>query len=130
MKNGKDKRSRKEKRAEMPTERSISSEALRGVAAIFFIAISGFLILAELGGGGTVGGATFGAFSWLLGVGYTLLPISLFMLAILIFRSVEKHFGWVQMTSTFIFLLSALGLVNLAFSGHGGVLGALISEPI
>src|SRR5262245_19309079 len=103
MKNGKQKKNSREKKSEDARERSISSEALRGVAAIFFVAIAGFLILAEAGGGGALGNATFSAFSWLLGIGYTLLPISLFMLAVLIFRSVEKHFGWVQITSTFIF---------------------------
>lgn len=130
MKNGKGKRNSREKKEDKPRERSISSEALRGVAAIFFVAIAGFLILAEAGGGGALGGAAFRGFSWLLGIGYSLLPLSLFMLAILIFRSVEKHFGWVQIVSTFIFLLSALGLVNLAFAGQGGVLGSLISSPI
>ena len=130
VKNGKSKRNSREKKAEPPKEKSVSSEALRGVAAIFLIAIAGFLVLAEAGGGGAFGSAVFSGFTWLLGIGYSLLPLSLFMIAILIFRSVEKRFGWIQMSSTFIFLLSALGLVNLAFSGQGGVLGSLISSPI
>ena len=130
VKNGKSKRNSKEKKNESPRERNVSSEALRGVVAIFLVAFAAFLILAEAGGGGAFGGAVFSGFTWLLGIGYTLLPLSLFMIAMLIFRSVEKRFGWVQMTSTFIFLLSALGLVNLAFVGQGGVLGSLISSPI
>ena len=130
VKNGKSKRNSKEKKNESPRERNVSSEALRGVVAIFLVAFAAFLILAEAGGGGAFGGAVFSGFTWLLGIGYTLLPFSLFMIAMLIFRSVEKRFGWVQMTSTFIFLLSALGLVNLAFVGQGGVLGSLISSPI
>lgn len=124
-KNGK----RKEQEEEV-VERRVSSEALRGVTAILFVAMAGFLILAELGGGGQVGGVVYEWFGWLLGVGYLLLPLSLVLLAVLIFRSFERTFGWVQLVSMFVFLLSALGLVNLAFPGHGGILGQGISQSI
>ncbi|OGG52846.1 hypothetical protein A2851_04720 [Candidatus Kaiserbacteria bacterium RIFCSPHIGHO2_01_FULL_53_29] len=109
---------------------SISSEAVRGVCAIFFIAIAGFLVLAEFGSGGAFGGALYEWLSWLLGVGYTLLPFSLCLLAILIFRSFDRRFGWVQLISMGVFLLAGLGLINLAFPSHGGILGALVSNPI
>ena len=112
------------------TERKVSSEALRGVAAIFFIAIAGFLIIAEVGGGGSAGSSLFGWLSWLLGVGYLLLPLSLILLAALVFRSFEERFGWVQILGLAVFLLSALGLVNLAFPTKGGVLGTSVSNPL
>src|SRR5665213_3584725 len=111
-------------------ERSVSSEALRGVAAIFFLAVAGFLILTETGGGGSVGESIFSWLSWLLGVGYLLLPLSLVLLSVLVLRSLEGRFGWVHILGLAVFLLSALGLVNLAFPGKGGVLGASISNPL
>ncbi|HTR18438.1 MAG TPA: DNA translocase FtsK [Candidatus Paceibacterota bacterium] len=111
-------------------ERSVSSEALRGVAAILFLAIAGFLILAEIGGGGSVGVTLFGWLSWLLGIGYLLLPLSLVLLSVLVLRSFEGRFGWVHIMGLAVFLLSALGLVNLAFPGKGGVLGASVSQPL
>src|SRR3989344_6417009 len=92
-KNGKNRRDD----ADASPMRSVSSEALRGVCAIFFVAIAGFLILAELGGGGAFGEKFFSWLSWLLGVGYLLLPISLVLFAILLFRSFEKHVGWIHM---------------------------------
>src|SRR6185436_11866315 len=95
---------RREKDVEIQ-ERSVSTEALRGVAAILLIAIAGFLILSEVGGGGVLGEAVFAGLSWLLGVGYTLLPLSLFLTAILIFKSFERKFGWVQLSSMGVFLL-------------------------
>ncbi len=115
---------------EVVKQRSVSSEALRGVCAIFLIAIAGFLILAEAGGGGKVGAAVYEGLDWLLGVGYLLLPLSLVLIAVLIFRSFERAFGWVQLVSMFVFLFSALGLVNLAFPGNGGVVGGGISNFI
>lgn len=121
---------KREDKVPVERERHVSSEALRGVAAIFFIAIAGFLVLAGLGVGGSAGAVIFHWLSWLFGVGYSLLPLSLILLAIAIFRSFEKHFGWVQFASMSIFLLSSLGLVSIAFPGHGGVIGAGVTHPI
>src|SRR3989338_6310910 len=108
----------------------VSTEEVRGVCAIFCIAIAGFLILAQLGGGGAIGGALYEWLSWLLGIGYLLLPLSLVLLAILIFRSFERNFGWVQFVAMTVFLLAGLGLINLAFAGQGGILGISISDFI
>ncbi len=108
----------------------VSTEAVRGVFAIFCIAVAGFLILAQLGGGGAIGGTLYEWLSWLLGVGYLLLPLSLVLLAILIFRSFERNFGWVQFAAMTIFLLAGLGLINLAFAGRGGILGISVSDLI
>ncbi len=131
MKGKKDKKKNKIKEFDdIVAERSVSEEALRGVCAIFFIAIAGFLVLAEAGVGGRAGEAIFASLTWLLGVGYLLLPLSLILLAVLIFRSFDRKFGWVQLASMLVFLLSALGIVNLAFPGHGGILGESVSKPM
>lgn len=111
-------------------ERNISGEALRGVWAILLIALGGFLVLAEIGKGGETGVFLYNWLSWLLGVGYFLLPLSVFLLAIVVFRSFEKHLGWIHGLSIAVFLISALGLVALAFPGHGGVVGAGIAQPL
>ncbi len=108
--------------------RYVSSEAVRGVCAIFFVAIAGFLVLAQAGGGGTLGAALYEWLSYLLGVGYMLLPLSLLLLAILIFRSFERHFGLVQLGSMLVFLLAGLGLINIAFTGRGGIAGGFFSH--
>ncbi len=134
MKNGRKRKNAKEKRGgeekDGSRDPSVSNEALRGVAAIFFVAIAGFLVLAEAGGGGTLGGFTYEWLSWLLGVGYLLLPLSLILLALLIFQSFDRHFGWVQLASMLVFLLAGLALINLAFPGRGGIVGVGISNPI
>lgn len=113
-----------------PRQPRVSHEALRGVGAIFCIALAAFFVLAQLGGGGTFGAATFSGLSWLLGIGYVLLPLSLFLLAIATVRSLERSLGWVQGISMSVFLLSALAMVSIAFPARGGVLGELISKPI
>ncbi len=123
-------RKRTDLQDEAVRERSISSEAARGVGAIFFVAIAGFLVLAGAGGGGEAGKILYALLSALLGVGYLLLPLSFVLLAVIVFRSFEKKFGWVQILSVIVFLLSALGLINLAFPSHGGILGGFMSRPL
>lgn len=113
-----------------PAPRRVSSEALRGVFAIFFVAIAVFLILARFDVGGFVGSILYKYLSLLLGVGYLLLPLSLLLLAILVFQSFDRRFGIVQLMSMLVFLLSGLGIINTAFPGEGGVLGAAVSNPI
>lgn len=125
-KNGKDKKASDEG----PVGPQLSSEAIRGVVAIFCIALAGFLLLAGFGGGGSAGQTLFTWLSWLLGVGYSLLPLSLALLGIVIFRSFEKKFSYLQSGSMLVFFLSSLGLVNLAFPGRGGVVGTGITAPL
>ena len=109
---------------------SISSGAIRSVSAIFFLAIAGFLVLAQLGAGGAIGASAYTFLSSLLGIGYLLLPLSFLFLAVIIFQSFEKRFGAIQIVSVSVFLLSNLGLINLAFPGRGGIVGGLISRPL
>lgn len=125
---GRTKRNGKRSKEDVSELRSVSTEALRGVAAILLVALSGFLILAELGGGGKLGSVVFTGLSWLLGVGYILLPVSLFLTSIMIFISFERKFGWIQISAMAIFLLSSLGLVSVAFPLQGGILGTLVSR--
>src|SRR3989338_1543827 len=124
------KKQRREEPDEISLGRRVSSEVLRGVSAIFCIALGGFLVLASADLGGVVGSYLYEWLSWLLGVGYMLLPLSLILLSIAIFRSFERSFGTIQLGSMFVFLLAALGLVNLAASGQGGVLGSAVAEPV
>src|SRR3989344_5673652 len=121
---------RKEERDEERPERRISPEVLRGVSALFCIALAGFLILAGAGKGGVVGETLYEWLSYILGVGYLLLPLSLLLLGIAIVRSFERHFGIVQFGSMVVFLAAALALVNIGFPGRSGVLGTVIANPI
>lgn len=125
------KQSRKNKDTEHEErERSISSEALRGVIALLLAAASVFLVLAAFGIGGSVGGVLFSVLTKLFGIGYMLLPLSFILLAIVILRSFEERLGIVQFGSMGVFLTASLGLVSLGFPEQGGVVGVFISESL
>jgi S-DNA-T family DNA segregation ATPase FtsK/SpoIIIE len=130
-----EKRKRSKSKKEEPSDseirpRNVSGEALRGVSAIFLIALAGFLVLAQGGAGGEVGTFLYSWLSWLLGIGYLLLPLSFALLAIIVFRSFERHVGWVQIVSMAVFLTGGLGLVTLISPTRGGVLGSAIANPL
>jgi DNA segregation ATPase FtsK/SpoIIIE, S-DNA-T family len=130
MKGKNKKNSKKNAASEIPSEPSVSNEAMRGVVAILIIAFAAFLSLAGLGGGGKFGALVFSVLSWLFGVGYILVPLLLFISSILMFRSFERKFGGVQMFAMALFLISNLGLINVAFPGESGVLGSAVSRPL
>ncbi len=108
----------------------VSPEVMRGVAAVFAVALSLFLTLAGFGIGGTVGEYLYSFLSSLLGVGYLLLPLSFLILAIGLIRSYEQYFGALQIVSVVIFLFSSLALIDLVLPGKSGVIGSLIARPL
>lgn len=131
--NGTAKRGKKSRRTSDDGEDflpSVSPEVMRGVAAVFAVALSLFLTLAGFGIGGTVGEYLFTFLSSLLGIGYLLLPLSFLILAIGLIRSYEQYFGALQVVSVIIFLLSSLALIDLILPGKSGVVGSLVARPL
>lgn len=126
--NGKNRR-KDDESSEVSVQR-VSPEVIRGVSAIFLTAVAGFLVLASTDKGGAVGAALYQSLSSLLGVGYMLLPLSLILLSVAILRSFERHFGLIQLGSMAVFLLAALGLLNIALPNRGGIIGNTIAGPL
>ena len=121
---------RKRKKAKRSLEDFIEADTLRGVWGVLLIALAAFLALAAFGIGGVLGSTLFKWLSMLLGVGYILLPISVLLFAIVLFRSLQEEIGILKIVSSGVFLLSTLALVNILFPGRGGLIGAAISKPL
>lgn len=120
----------KRKRDDEPRPLPVSTEALRGVVAVFAVALAIFLALAAFHIGGTVGNFIFSLLSQLLGLGYMLLPLSLIILATALMRSFKNRFGAIESISIFVFLLSGLGLVAIAIPEQGGIIGGTIASVL
>jgi S-DNA-T family DNA segregation ATPase FtsK/SpoIIIE len=108
----------------------ISADALRGVAAVISFTIAIFLTLSGFGLAGAAGELFYSLLTKLMGVGYMLFPLSLFVLSVSLMRSFESRFGVVQVGSVFIFLLSGLALIDIALPGKSGLVGSLVSSPL
>ena len=128
-----EKSSRKES---VPSERlslfeGLSDETRHSVIAILFFVIGIFFSIAPFGKAGFVGTSVYGGFQYLLGVGYFILPLLLFLLGVSFFRASRPNLALTASIGSFLFLFSSLGLVDI-FSGNnaGGIFGWMISTPL
>jgi len=116
--------------------KNLKEETIQGVLAIVFFVLGVFFILASLGKAGIVGDKLYGLptspgiLRLLFGYGYFLLPMVCFMLCVAYFQSLKRSFVGSQTVGSILFLLSALGLLNLLARGTGGIVGTLVSSPL
>ncbi len=112
-----------------PSLKLISRETTNTILGIFSIVLSIFFLLAAFNAGGRAGAFTYEVLAYLTGVGYYLLPIVFLLVALSLLHERERKFALPQLIGSSLLFLSGLGLVNL-LSTQGGVVGALISEPL
>ena len=106
-------------------------DAIRAVVGILLFALAVFFVLSAFHVGGVVGATSYHYLSLLLGVGYILFPLTLFLASYVFFRSVTgTSIDVMKIVSTVVFLIAALGLVAIATPGDGGILGQLIAKPL
>ncbi len=108
----------------------LSKDTWNAIFGLGSLVVTTFLILAAFHKAGPLGDYSFRAFNYLFGVGYYLLPIAFFLLAISSFRSEEKDFALPQVLGSLLFFISGLGLIDLALTGRGGLIGGFISHPL
>jgi S-DNA-T family DNA segregation ATPase FtsK/SpoIIIE len=97
--------------------------------AVFFI-LSSPGIFGGIGLAGPAGEFTFKIFSFLFGKGYYLLPILFLILSVSFFKSLKKKLALTHTVGGLLFFLASLSLVDILFSGSGGLVGGFISRPM
>ncbi|MES3032175.1 MAG: DNA translocase FtsK 4TM domain-containing protein [Patescibacteria group bacterium] len=109
-----------------------------GIVAIVFFVAALFFLMSYFDVAGKAGIFTYEIFDSLLGLGYFLLPIVCILLGYSFTKSETPEFGWIRITSGAMFLLSSLGIIDIA-SGKdvsgilrhaGGFLGSILSTPL
>ncbi len=109
----------------------LSAETRHSVIAILFFVIGIFFSVAPFGKAGLVGSSIFSGFQYLLGVGYFILPILLFLLGVSFFRESRPNIAMTASIGAFLFLFSTLGLINIfSGDGSGGLIGKIASYPL
>jgi len=68
--------------------------------------------------------------TYLLGVGYFLLPALFTILGISFAKEIQTEFALVRTLGSILFIISGLGIVGIAQKGQGGLIGNLVSTPI
>lgn len=108
----------------------LKDETVHGVLAVLFIMAGIFFALSPLELAGIVGEKIYSVLGALFGVGYYLLPLVFFMLAIAFLKNLDRRFGGPQTIGSVIFLVSSLGLLSLISSGKGGFVGNIVAGPL
>jgi len=80
---------------------------------------------------GVAGEFTYEKLYYLLGLGYILLPALFILLGSSFLKSETPNIGWTRAISGVMFLLSGLGMIDVASGKHsGGLLGEILSTPL
>ncbi len=108
---------------------NLKPETTKSIYAILSLIASTLFMLAPLGRGGPAGQFLYDSLTWLFGVGYFLIPVSLLFLGIGLFRGREQM-GWggTRVFGAFILFVSGIAILSL-IGDHGGMAGRLVASP-
>ncbi|MFZ2038555.1 MAG: DNA translocase FtsK 4TM domain-containing protein [Minisyncoccia bacterium] len=108
----------------------IKQETRQGILAVVFFLLSILTVLASLNYAGLVGTKIYSSLSYLFGDGYYLMPVMFLLLGISFLRAEKRNFTTLKSIGGFLFFISGLGIIDLAWEKHGGLIGWLISSPM
>ncbi len=109
----------------------LKTQTKHGIMAIVFFVLALFFLMSAFDMTGVAGKSIYEKLYFLLGVGYILLPILLVLLGSSFMKSVTPDIGWRSALSGIMFLLSSLGMIDIALGKHkGGFLGEILPTPL
>jgi S-DNA-T family DNA segregation ATPase FtsK/SpoIIIE len=112
----------------------LRTETKQGILAIIFFVVAILFSLAPLELAGIVGEKTYFILSYLLGIGYFLVPLLFLLLSISFLINEERIFNKLKITGGVLFFISSLGIIDAIsrtyFIAKGGLLGKFISIPL
>jgi S-DNA-T family DNA segregation ATPase FtsK/SpoIIIE len=117
----------------------LQSHTKHGIVAVVFFVLALFFLMSYFNVAGVAGTFIYEKFYLLLGVGYVLLPILFILLGTSFIKSEVPDIGWTRTISGIMFLLSSLGIIDIAsgkdtatglLNHSGGLLGQILSTPL
>ncbi|MFM7088602.1 MAG: DNA translocase FtsK [Candidatus Paceibacterota bacterium] len=109
---------------------SLKTETRHTIIAVVLFVVALFLFMSAFDAAGVAGQFFYKIFHYLLGVGYVLLPILFLLLGTSFIQSNVPNIGGKRLTSAILFLVSGLGIINIASSNAGGLIGKISSRPL
>lgn len=109
----------------------LKGETIQGVWTVVFFVLGVFLLLSATGSAGIVGDTVYQGLSLLLGIGFFLLPLLFFTLAVSFIKTFHhRDVGLSKIIGAVLFFLGGLGLISLSFEEQGGMVGSIITTPL
>ena len=106
-----------------PKEPKLHPDTRKSIWAVVFLGLSAIFALAGFAKAGPAGAVIYSGLHQLLGIGYAVLPLTLFFLAAVFFASRTRKVMGMTLIGAGIMMLAVLGLIDLASPGEGGWLG-------
>lgn len=108
----------------------LKTQTKHGIIAVVFFVLALFFLLTYFDIAGVAGAFVFEKLEYLLGVGYILLPTLLVLLGSSFIKSEVPDIGWARVISGVLFLLSGLGMIDIASGENaGGFFGEILAKP-
>lgn len=133
VKNGNEKKNGRNNKNDKKVSTGLQTHTKHGIIAIIFFVLALFFLMSYVNVAGKAGIFVFDIFKMLLGtIGYFLLPILFILLGYSFIKSEVPNIGWTRTISGLMFLLSGLGIIDIAGdapNNSGGLLGEILSTP-
>ncbi len=126
----KSKRTRTKSTDPIEKKRGIKEETLRGVWGVLALAFAAFFVLSGFDVAGILGSKVHSGLGTLLGIGYWLVPVSLGLTALGLFKSFETKMSILAGFGTGIFFVASLAMLETLFDGSAGIVGNMLSAPL
>ncbi len=114
----------------------LKTQTKHGIFAVIFFVFATFFFMSYFDLAGVAGIFIYEKFYLLLGIGYILLPTLLILLGSSFMKSEVPDMGWTRVISGILFLLSGLGMIDVASiylalenKSAGGFFGEILSTP-
>ncbi len=118
---------------------NLKTETRHSIRAVLFFVVALFLFMSLFEMAGVAGEFTYKVLNYMFGVGYILLPILFLLLGTSYMKEGAPDVGTTRIFSSILFLLSGLGIIDIATStepgtwsaiSNGGILGKILSTPL
>lgn len=108
----------------------LKTHTKHGIVAVIFFVLALFFLMTYFDVAGKAGVFLYEKLEYLLGIGYILLPTLFILLGSSFIKSEVPNIGWTRVASGILFLLSGLGIIDIASKEHsGGFFGEIFSAP-
>ena len=124
--------SKKNGKGDKKVSAGLKTHTKHGIVAVLFFVFAVFFLMSmpPFSLAGVAGQFAYEKLFYLLGVGYILLPTLLVLLGSSFIKSEVPDIGWTRVVSGVLFLLSGLGMIDVASGNHaGGFFGEILSTP-
>ncbi len=113
---------------ETPSFAEMNPEVVRSIWGVVLFALSVIFWLAAFEKAGPVGEFLFRSFSFLLGIGYYLLPVALTGIGLVFLSGERKELMRNTLIGGSIFFIASLSLLDMIAEGKGGLFGNLLGS--